>query len=101
MPCSKVHYPCFGFAVASNAGQGAKLILILITMNYDDYKLQTPDSLLNEIEEQKVYRCSCCNDPVLFNELFELGINTYGLKSDAMACGYCLNELHNNLTLTN
>lgn len=70
-------------------------------MNYDNYKLQTPDSYLKEIEEQKVYRCSCCNDPALYNELFELGIESYGLQKDSLVCDFCLDSLHNNLTLTN
>lgn len=64
-------------------------------MNYDQWKLQTPPETPEPITLSK---CAQCGER---EELFVLGVESYGLKPDACVCSYCLNELHNNLSLTN
>lgn len=63
--------------------------------------LFTPDRELNPPNEPEITeteRCANCKEE---EPTYILGISTYGLKPDDRVCNFCLNELHQNLTLTN
>jgi len=65
-------------------------------MTYDEWKMMTPPTNNND---EVVYLCECCKEEV--EEVFTLKIETVNLKPTDSVCGFCLNELHNNLTLNN
>lgn len=63
--------------------------------------LFTPDRDLdppNEPETQEVQRCDNCHE---IETTYILGITIYDLFPCDRVCSYCLNELHNNISLTN
>lgn len=65
-----------------------------------DREIDPPDSYKRYEEEKAVStKCACCLDPV--DETFLLGIETFGHKPTDNVCSYCMDQLHNNLSLTN
>lgn len=76
---------------------GFRELLILNTM--EERQLNPPDTYTKDKEEIELTKCACCLEPV--EDVFQLGLSTWNLVTSDMVCEYCLNQMHQNLTLKN